>query len=304
MPPLLLPPPPTPTTLAIKRMAKERRDLEEASNQEEDQDYFVVFQDDNLLQFDAYVIAPDTIYRYRLVKLHFEITNEYPLKPPKVTFIQHTGYRIHPNLYPKGLVCLSILGTWQGEPWAFGMTCHAVLITIRSLLDDEPYKHEPGQNDNPNFNRLVEYTTWRCLLLDYLAKETDPAAKAWLDKYVHKNGQAMLRELSKLQEAAAINKLKTVRSPYASHLPDIVTVDYPAMIKDVQAAISAVAARQEAKSADNPSQPPPKRKASDHQATTKAGASEIDDEQVTAKKRAKTSVAANKQSGPEIVDLT
>lgn len=96
--------------LAIKRMAKERQDLEKASNQDKDQDYFVFFQDDNLLQFDAYVIAPDTIYRYRLLKLHFDIPAEYPLKPPKVTFIQHTGERIHPNLYVEGKVCLSILG--------------------------------------------------------------------------------------------------------------------------------------------------------------------------------------------------
>ena len=96
--------------LAAKRMAKERQDLEKASSQAKDQDYFVIFQDADLLNFDAYVVAPDTIYRYRLVKLHFEIPKEYPLKPPKVKFIQHTGDRIHPNLYVKGKICLSILG--------------------------------------------------------------------------------------------------------------------------------------------------------------------------------------------------
>lgn len=97
--------------LAAKRMAKERQELEKASSQEEAPDYFVVFKDDNLFEFDAYIIAPDTIYRYRLVKLHFEIPqDDYPWKPPKVKFIQHTGHRIHPNLYVEGKVCLSILG--------------------------------------------------------------------------------------------------------------------------------------------------------------------------------------------------
>lgn len=97
--------------LAVKRMAKEREELEKASSQEKSPDYFVIFKDENNFQFDAYIIAPDTIYRHRLVKLHFEIPqDDYPLKPPNVKFIQHTGQRIHPNLYVDGKVCLSILG--------------------------------------------------------------------------------------------------------------------------------------------------------------------------------------------------
>lgn len=106
------------TGLAAKRMAKERKDLEK-----ENPDYFVVFNDDDLLKFDAYVVGPeDSLYRHKLVKLHFEIPREYPMKPPTVKFVQHTGERIHPNLYVDGKVCLSILGTWQGEPWAYSMT--------------------------------------------------------------------------------------------------------------------------------------------------------------------------------------
>lgn len=97
--------------LAAKRMAKEREDLEKASSQGKDRDYFVIFKDENNFEFDAYIIAPDTIYRHRLVKLHFEIPqDDYPWKPPNVKFIQHTGHRIHPNLYVDGKVCLSILG--------------------------------------------------------------------------------------------------------------------------------------------------------------------------------------------------
>ncbi|KAG6365824.1 hypothetical protein INS49_007435 [Diaporthe citri] len=291
--------------LAAKRMAHERQELEKASSQEEAPDYFVIFQDDNLFEFDAYIIAPDTIYRYRLVKLHFEIPqDDYPLKPPKVKFIQHTGHRIHPNLYVEGKVCLSILGTWSGEPWAFSMTCHAVLITIRSLLDDEPYKHEPSQNNNPDFNRFVQYSTWKCLLLDYLAKETDPTAKAWLDRYVRRNGQEMLRELLKQQQAANINKQRTLRSPYSPQ--QTIHVDYPALINDLEAAVSKV--HQESNSANSASRQPaaldwertPKRKASRRQDNEP----EIEKEEETDKKRAKPSVAAKCPSTPEIIDLT
>lgn len=106
------------TLLAVKRMARERKELETPNP-----DYFVFFQDDDdLLHFDAYILGPeDTLYAHKLVKVHFDIPHNYPIVPPKVTFIQHTGGRIHPNLYVEGKVCLSILSTFPGEPWAQAM---------------------------------------------------------------------------------------------------------------------------------------------------------------------------------------
>lgn len=180
-----------------------------------------------------------------------------------------------------------------------------MLITIRSLLDDEPYRHEPSKNNNPEFNRFVQYSTWKCLLLDYLAKETDLTAKAWLDRYVRRNGQEMLRELSKQQQAANANRQKILKSPYGPE--QTIHVDYPALINDLKAAVSAV--HPEPNPASSASRPPPaldggrapKRKASHLQ----EGVIEIEDEDEEAeRKRSKTSVAAKRPSTPEIIDLT
>lgn len=183
-----------------------------------------------------------------------------------------------------------------------------MLITIRSLLDDEPYRHEPGQTNNPDFNRFVQYSTWKCLLLDYLARETDPTAKAWLDNYVRKNGQEMLRELSRQQQAADINKLKSLKSPYMHGPQQTIHLDYPALIKNLKAAVSA--AHPEPNPANSARRSPPaldsgripKRKASRRQ----AGEPEIedDDEEEAERKRAKPSMAAKRPSTPEIIDLT
>lgn len=158
-----------------------------------------------MFHFTAYIMAPgDSVYRHKLVKLEFEIPARYPIVPPIVKFIQHSGERIHPNLYVQGKVCLSILGTWPGEPWAFSMKCDSVLITIRSLLDNKPYLHEPNQQDYPRFNEYVRYTTWRWLLLDSLEHETNPAARAWLRRWVRRNGREMLIELRRQARMAEI----------------------------------------------------------------------------------------------------
>lgn len=180
-----------------------------------------------------------------------------------------------------------------------------MLITIRSLLDDEPYRHEPSQSNNPEFNRFVEYSTWKCLLLDYLARETDPTAKAWLDGYVRRNGQGMLRELSKQQQAANGNKQKTLKSPYGPQ--QTVHVDYPALVNDLKAAVSAVHQEPNSANCDSRSRPAlnwersSKRKANPH----RANVPEIEDEEEAKRKRAKPCLDSKRPSTPDnIIDLT
>lgn len=102
----------------MKRMRKEREKFENQNSQE----FFVHFKDEDLLNFVAYIVGPeDSLYKHKLLKFKFEIPPNYPLVPPKVKFVQYSCDRIHPNLYVDGKVCLSILGTWSGEPWATAM---------------------------------------------------------------------------------------------------------------------------------------------------------------------------------------
>ncbi|KAH7029465.1 ubiquitin-conjugating enzyme/RWD-like protein [Microdochium trichocladiopsis] len=223
------------TTLAARRIAKERLELEKPND-----DYFVHFNDENLLHFDAYVVGPaDTPYQHKLALLRFEIPARYPLVPPVVKFIQHTGHRIHPNLYVEGKVCLSILGTWPGEPWAYGMTCHTILVTIRSLLDDKPYKHEPNQNDNPAFNKFVEYSSWRCMLLDYLARAPNQASREFITRHISNHGEAMRAALA--AQAIENRRLKEFSSPYLrGRRPDNdqhLRVEYPKLQSELESAI-------------------------------------------------------------------
>lgn len=96
-----------------------------------------------------------------------------------------------------------------------------MLITIRSLLDNSPYCHEPHKKDDPAFNEYVRYSTWKWLLLDYVNHEKIPEAKNWLRRYVRRNGQEMLLELRQQQRAwergepgSRVNKDRFLLSPY------------------------------------------------------------------------------------------
>ena len=55
--------------------------------------------------------------------------------------------RFNPNIYRDGKVCLSILGTWRGEPgenWSSAQGLESVLLSIQSLMSPNPYENEPG----------------------------------------------------------------------------------------------------------------------------------------------------------------
>lgn len=60
-------------------------------------------------------------------------------------------YRLNPNLYAEGKVCLSLLGTWSGPGWVAGKsTLLQVLISIQSMiLWSEPITNEPGRSYIP-----------------------------------------------------------------------------------------------------------------------------------------------------------
>jgi len=77
----------------------------------------------------------------------------YPNVSPSVSLRTTGGGRVrfNPNLYADGKVCLSLLGTWEGEPWnPKKSTLLQVLVSIQGLiLVAEPYYNEPG------FERMV-----------------------------------------------------------------------------------------------------------------------------------------------------
>mmetsp|Transcript_29475 Transcript_29475/g.68366 ORF Transcript_29475/g.68366 Transcript_29475/m.68366 type:complete len:170 (-) Transcript_29475:106-615(-) len=78
--------------------------------------------------------------------LTMEFTEDYPSKPPKCKFMLVNGKPLfHPNVYPSGTVCLSILN--EDEDWKPAITIRQILLGIQDLLDnpniDSPAQEEP-----------------------------------------------------------------------------------------------------------------------------------------------------------------
>ncbi|CEM23430.1 unnamed protein product [Vitrella brassicaformis CCMP3155] len=100
----------------------------------------------------------DTLWGDATYPLTMEFTDEYPGKPPKCKFPQ--GF-FHPNVYPSGTVCLSILN--EDEDWKPSITIKQVLLGIQDLLDNpnpqSPAQGEPYmlyQQNKEEYNRKVK----------------------------------------------------------------------------------------------------------------------------------------------------
>jgi ubiquitin-conjugating enzyme E2 Z len=95
---------------------------------------------------------PDTPYEFGFFEFTVKFTREYPTKAPNVTAITTNSgrTRFNPNIYAGGRVCLSILGTWRGErgeEWSSAQGLESILISIQSLMSQNPYENEPGFED-------------------------------------------------------------------------------------------------------------------------------------------------------------
>lgn len=115
--------------------------------------------DENLYWGVACVFGPaDSPYEDCPMVYRFQIPQTFPFDSPKVTFHTHDGQtRFHPNMYIDGKCCLSILGTWSGPPWASTMRLSTILVTLQSLLDNDPLRHEPSYTSGSRRDECKQY---------------------------------------------------------------------------------------------------------------------------------------------------
>ncbi|KAH6620315.1 hypothetical protein C7974DRAFT_271050, partial [Boeremia exigua] len=128
--------------------------------------------------------AEDTPYENGIFEFDMYCPAEYPKNPPQVSFKGTDGgkHGINPNLYPDGKVCLSLLGTWPGQPWdPVQSTLLQVLVSIQAMvLCEQPWYNEPGREHafgyeeaevaSEAYNRRIRELTVEIAMINWLEK--------------------------------------------------------------------------------------------------------------------------------------
>lgn len=120
---------------------------------------WIHFEDDdsatsNILKwrFGLMVINPDSAFNGGYFRAEMVFSDEYPYQPPKFRFLIPIT---HPNIYPDGQLCISILhtpgedlmsGEQASERWSPLQGAESVLRSVLLLLDD-PEINSPANVD-------------------------------------------------------------------------------------------------------------------------------------------------------------
>jgi len=129
----------TGSTQAIARLQKELKDL--MKNPVEG--FKVELADEsNLFEWVVYITGPPgTEFENGIFKAVMNFPDDYPNSPPKMKFLSDMW---HPNVYPDGGVCISILHTPDPlnpeekaeECWRPIQTVESILVSVCSMLSD------------------------------------------------------------------------------------------------------------------------------------------------------------------------
>ncbi|PHT97857.1 putative ubiquitin-conjugating enzyme E2 23 [Capsicum chinense] len=131
-----------------KWLKKVQQDWNILQNNLPDGIYVRVYEDHMDLLRAVIVGAYGTPYQDGLFFFDFHLPPEYPDVPPSA-YYHSGGWRINPNLYEEGKVCLSLLNTWTGrgnEVWdPLSSSILQILVSLQGLvLNSRPYFNEAG----------------------------------------------------------------------------------------------------------------------------------------------------------------
>lgn len=151
--------------MALKRLLKEYKQLEA----EPSPYYSIMIDSKNMFNWDVLLFVPDedSIFYQGVFKCSFKFPPTYPNKPPEFRFQSNFP---HPNIYPDGKVCISILheGVDEfnyehiSERWNPSHSVDSVLTSVMYMLSN-PNFESPANVDasvlwknNPNeYKKLI-----------------------------------------------------------------------------------------------------------------------------------------------------
>lgn len=216
------------SNLAIKRIGVDMRNFQKGELDKVG--IYCKFNEHDIFKAKILIVGPkDTPYEGGYYFFDLQYPLDYPINPPKVLFRTSGNYiRFNPNLYVDGKVCLSILGTWEGPGWSACHTLNTVLLSIQSLLNENPIHNEPGwENINDirckEYNNVLSYANIKIAVLNMI--ENPPLGfdifKDTMLEHLHNNKEYFLDFLEKNENISSIIRCNIYSLNLKTNIPQL-----------------------------------------------------------------------------------
>jgi len=138
-------------------------------------------EESNLFEWQIWMAGPPgTLFEGGIYKAVIKFPTDYPNSPPKMRFLSEMW---HPNIFPDGTVCISILHTpdpmnseeREDETWRPILTVESILISVCSMINDPNFSSPANVDASVELRKKPEAYKKRILkLVDKAKKELPP----------------------------------------------------------------------------------------------------------------------------------
>jgi len=216
---------------------------------------YYMHDEEDILKGYALIIGPEnTPYYGGFYFFEFQYPYDYPHSPPKVSFKTNAeNIRFNPNLYTNGRVCISLLNTWQGEQWTSCQTITTILLTLCTILCENPLLNEPGITsqhvDFQRYTNIIEYKNIDISILKIVNKDKDVYLPFFdrfysivLTLFLEKSASILDILQSKVNQHPNLERIETT----IYHIK--VVLHYKKLLDDFKSTLNIVEAKQKVKS--------------------------------------------------------
>ena len=203
---------------------------------------YYIHDDSDMMKGYALIIGPaDTPYFGGNYFFEFNYPQDYPHSPPKIKYWTNANkIRFGPNLYICGKVCISLLNTWRGDQWTSCQTISTVLLTLCTLLSENPLLNEPGVGKaNPeinSYNEIIQFANIDIAICDIVNKKPGIFMPFFEDFYpfIKENFYKNYDQFLKIAEQKNEEFYKEVRSFKTVFYGMDIQIDYNKVIKKLK----------------------------------------------------------------------
>ncbi|CAN1276422.1 Probable ubiquitin-conjugating enzyme E2 23 [Linum perenne] len=228
-----------------KWLRKVQQDWNILQNNLPDGIYVRVYEDRMDLLRAVIVGAYGTPYQDGLFFFDFHLPPEYPDVPPSA-YYHSGGWRINPNLYEEGKVCLSLLNTWTGrgnEVWdPTSSSILQVLVSLQGLvLNSRPYFNEAGydkqvgtaEGEKNSLSYNENTFLLNCKTMMYLMRRPPKDFEELVKEHFKKRGAYILKACDAYMKGSLIGSLKLDASASNDDSSNLTSVGFKLMLTKI-----------------------------------------------------------------------